>query len=262
VVSDWLAWSQGDLVQALKWTEAGLNVEPSDIDLYERQADFLLTLGMVAEARALYAQAREATHKDEAINIGLAQVAFYEGGATALRAHLAATRLDESEHAKTLIQAAYFHLLLGEAPAARQLLTRAVHAADFEPTRLNDPWFARWGQSEQLILAATELQSGDTLTGAQHLQEIADRLDRLMAAGEERNGIYALKAEVLALRGDPNGAMEALKRAADLGWRYSWRAQHEPYLAALWARSDFRAVIARVDAANRRMRSELNSGHQ
>jgi TolB-like protein/DNA-binding winged helix-turn-helix (wHTH) protein len=262
VVSDWLAWSQGDLVQALKWTAAGLNVAPQDIDLYERRADFLLTLGLAAEARALYGQAREATHRDETIDIGLAQVAFYEGGPAALRAHLAASRLEASEHAKTLIQAAYFHLLLGESAAARQLLTRAIHATDFDPNRLNDPWFARWGQSEQLILAATELQSGDTINGAQHLQEIADRLDRLMAAGEERNGIYALKAEVLALRGDPDGAMVALRRAADLGWRYSWRAQHEPYLAALWARSDFRDVIARVDAANRRMRSELNPARQ
>jgi transcriptional activator of cad operon len=260
VVSDWLAWTQGDLVEALKWTAAALKVEPHDIDLYERRADFLLTLGMAVDAGALYQQARAATQKDEPVNLGLAQVAFFEGGAAALRAHLAATGLEQSDHAKTLIQAAYFHLLLNEPRAAHDLMARAMQSPDFDPSRLNDPWFARWGQSEQLILAATELLSGEPVAGARHLQEIADELERLIAAGEERNGIYALKAEVLAMRGDPDGAMQALNRAADLGWRYSWSAEHEPYFAALQTRSDFRAVITRVDAANRRMRSELNPG--
>jgi TolB-like protein/Tfp pilus assembly protein PilF len=261
VVSARLAWTQGDLVEASNWTAAALKVDPHDIDLYQRRADFLLTLGLAPEARALYEQARLATQNDEAVNVGLAQVAFYEGGAGALRAHLAATKLDDSDHARTLIQAAYFRLLLSEAPAARQLLARAMQAPDFDAHRLNDPWFARWGKSDQLILAVAELQSGESVDAARHLREIEEQLDQLIAAGEEQNGIYALKAEVLALRGDSDGAMRALNRAAELGWRYSWWAQREPYLAALWPRSDFRAVIARVDAANRRMRSELNPGH-
>jgi TolB-like protein/DNA-binding winged helix-turn-helix (wHTH) protein/Tfp pilus assembly protein PilF len=261
VVSDWLAWTQGDLVEALNWTASALKVDPHDIDLYERRADFLLTLGMAPEARELYEQARVATHNDEAVNVGLARVAFYEGGAVVLRTHLTATKLDESDHARTLIQAAYFHLLLGEAPVARQLMGRAMQAPDFDASRLNSPWFARWGQSDELILAVSELQSGESVAAARHLREIAEQLDRLIAAGEERNGIYALKAEVLALRGDTAGAMRALDRAAELGWRYGWWAEREPYLTALSPRSDFRAVTARVEAVNRRMRSELNPGH-
>jgi hypothetical protein len=138
---------------------------------------------------------------------------------------------------------------------------RAMQAPDFDASRLNSPWFARWGQSDELILAVTELQSGESVAAARHLREIEEQLDRLIAAGEERNGIYALKAEVLALRGDTAGAMRALDRAAELGWRYGWWAEREPYLTALSPRSDFRAVTARVEAANRRMRSELNPGH-
>jgi hypothetical protein len=191
----------------------------------------------------------------------LAQTAFYEGGAAALRTHLAATKLDESEHSRPLIQAAYFHLLLGEAPLARQLMTRAMQAPDFDATRLNNPWSARWGQSDQLILADAELQSGDSVAAAKHLQGIADLVDRLIAAGEERNGVYALKAEVLALRGDSQGAMQALNRAAELGWRYAWWAEREPYFSALRPRSDFRAVIARVNTINDRMRSEVHPVH-
>jgi TolB-like protein/DNA-binding winged helix-turn-helix (wHTH) protein/Tfp pilus assembly protein PilF len=261
VVSYWLAWSQGDLVEALKWNAAALKVDPHDIDLYRRRADFLLTLGMTREARDLFDQAQAATQSDEEISAELARVAFYEGGTVALHERLIATKLDESDHSRTLIQTAYYHLLLGEPSTARQLMARAMQASDFDASRLNGPWAARWGKSDQLILAVAELQTGDSAAAARHLQEISDELDRLIAAGEERNGIYALKAEVLSLRGDTEGAMSALNRAAELGWRYSWWAEHEPYFVALRQRSDFRAVIARVDAANRRMHAELVPGH-
>ena len=261
VASAWLAWTQGDLVKALDWTASALKVDPGNMGLYQRRADFLLTLGLAPEARQAYEQARVATQDDEAVNIGLAQTAFYEGGAAALRAELTATKLDGSEHSRALIQAAYFHLLLGEAPVARQLMARAMQAPDFDAVRFNGSWCARWGQSDQLILAEAELQSGDSTAAAKHLQQIADLLDRLVAAGEERNGIYALRAEVLSLRGDTQGAMQALNRAAELGWRYSWWAGREPYFAALQARSDFRAVLARVDTINDRMRSEVHPVH-
>jgi TolB-like protein/DNA-binding winged helix-turn-helix (wHTH) protein len=261
VVSDWLAWSQGDLVEALRWSRAATKVDPRDLGLYLRRADFLLALGMSAEARQEYEQGRAATQNDEAVNVGLGQVRYYEGGAAGLREHLTAFKLDESLHARTLIQAAYYHLLLGEGPAAYQSMERAMQAPDFDARKLNDPWTARWGESDELILAAAELQSGRPVAAAAHLQEIAEQLDRLMQAGEERNGIYALQAQVLALRGDDDKAMQALNRAAELGWRNAWRAEHEPYLAALTLRSDFRAVITRVDATNRRMRSELKPAH-
>jgi hypothetical protein len=134
---------------------------------------------------------------------------------------------------------------------------RAMQASDFETSKLDTPWFARLGMSDQLVLATAELQTGQSVAAAHHLQEIGQQLDRLLAAGEEMYGIYSLKAEVLALSGDAEGAMQALNRAADLGWRDDWLAQREPSFAALWPRSDFRALMLRVDAADRRMRSQL-----
>ncbi|HZL52213.1 MAG TPA: winged helix-turn-helix domain-containing protein [Terracidiphilus sp.] len=261
VASTWLAWTQGNLVEAMNWNASALKDDPHNIDLYQRRADFLLTLGMPAEARQTYEQARTATGNDEAVNIGLAYTAFYAGAASALRSQLSAAKLDESAHARTLIHAARLHLLLGEASQARQLMTRAMQAPDFDAERFNGPWVARWGQSDELILANAELQSGDSAAAAKHLQEIADLLDRLMAAGEERNGIYALRAEILAMRGDAQGAMRDLNRAAELGWRYSWWAQREPYFAALQSRTDFRALIARINSSNDRMRSEVHPVH-
>jgi transcriptional activator of cad operon len=259
VVSEWLAWSQGDLVQALSWNSAALKTDPSSIDLYQRRAEFLLTLGLAAEARAVLEQARVATRDEEAVNAGLAQVSFVEGGADALRAQLVASRLDESQHSQALINAAWLHLLIGEVPAARASMLRAMQAEDFDASQLNSPWRARWGESDLLLLAYLEQASGASVAGAQHLRELDQLLEQLIKNGDERYGIYKLKAAVLALQGHGDEAMQALSHAFELGWRDSWRAQHEPYFDPLRGRSDFRGLLARAEAANRRMRSTLQS---
>lgn len=257
LVSEWLAWSQGDLNGALSWNSAALKADPDSVELYQRRADFLLTLGLPSEARAALEQARVATHNDEAVNVALARVAFVEGAADALRAQLVSARLEESRHARTLIDAAYLHLLLDEVPAARGLMTRAMQAPDFDAAQLNSAWRARWGMSDQLLLAYLERASGESVAGTQHLQELEQLLERLIANGEERYGIYALKAEALSIDGKPDDAMRALNRAFDLGWRDSWQARHEPYFNGLRDRGDFRALIARADAADRQMRAHL-----
>jgi TolB-like protein/DNA-binding winged helix-turn-helix (wHTH) protein len=259
LVSEWLAWSQGDLVQALNWNAVVLKSDPKSFALYDRRADFLLTLGMPGEARKVLREAATQTQSGEAVDIGLARVAFYEGGVDALRAEIARAKLDDSPHARTLIDTAYLHLLLDDAVAANQLMARAMRASDFDAGRLNSPWFARWGLSDQLVLAVAEQRSGNSVAGAQHLQGISDLLERLVLAGEERHGIYVLKAEVLALKGDADGAMKALNRAVNLGWRGSWWAQREPYLVSLRDRGDFRALIARVDGIDRAMRAAVET---
>ena len=72
----------------------------------------------------------------------------------------------------------------------------------------------------------------------------------MTAAGVRRHGVYELQAQVAALRGDADGAMRALQRAADQGWREVWLAEREPYFATLRPRADFRALLGRVRAEN------------
>lgn len=256
VVSEWLARSQGDLVQSLVWSQRVLRADPDNITAYERLGDVLLILGRAAEARAVYERARDVTHEVERVELGLARVDYFEQGADGLRRDLARAQLERSVHSRTLIDAAYLHLLLGDAPSARDLMERAMSAPDFEANRLNSPWSARWGQSDLLILATAEQLSGDRTHASAHLQQIADMINQLMAAGEERGGLYALKADVLALQGNDAEALRALARAVDLGWRGSWLAQREPYLSSLWRQSSFQALMTRVDEIIRRARAE------
>jgi transcriptional activator of cad operon len=256
IASSWLEWTQGHLLKALEWNTQALKSAPRDINLYERRADFLLILGLPQAARRVYEQALDATMNEEEVNLGMAAIVYYEGGPAALRSHLASTRLDDSTRARHLLQVAYFYALAGDAVLAHQAMAHARSAPDFNEAALNDPWYSRWGESDLLIVALCEFQTDERDNAARHLRQIAQMLDQQISGGSERFGIYALQAQVLALRGDADAAMHALTKAADLGWRRSWWAQREPYFATLRAREDFRALMARVDAANRQLRAE------
>ncbi len=257
-VTSWLMSAQGRLDEALKWNELALKAAPDVLDLYTERATMLLTLGFPQRARETMDIARVQTKQEEGVNVALGQVAYYEGGAEALRAHLAATRLEDSSQAQTLFAAAYFRLQIGDAPAAAQLIQRALKAADVSAGALDNPWdAARWGHANELTIAMVELQTGDPTAAAGHLDALSGMLDTLEHAGDRRYGVDELRAAVLALRGDGDGAMRSLANAAAKGWRRSWWAEREPDLASLRARADFRALIARVNRSNAELAANI-----
>ena len=56
--------------------------------------------------------------------------------------------------------------------------------------------------------------------------------------------------------------MRSLQRAVARGWRSASTAQAYPYLAVLWEREDFKALMKEVEARNAEMRArflELNA---
>ena len=180
------------------------------------------------------------TQQEEGINVALGQVVYYEGGADALRAYLSATKLEDSPHAQALFAAAYYRLLVGDTAAAAQSIQRALKAADITPGALENPWAAsRCGQANELTMAMVELQTGDRQSAMRHLDTLSTMLDHLVQSGERRYGVDELRAAVLALRGDGDGAMRSLASAAEKGWRRSWWAEREPDLSSLRARATF-----------------------
>jgi hypothetical protein len=203
-------------------------------------------------------KARSATDDQEGVATALADVAYYEGGAAALQTYLAATHLADSPHSATLLQLAYLKLIAADATAAKALAERALAAPDYIAQELGDPWnIARWGISDDLNLALIEMRTGDEAAAARRLDSISATLDELVRNGEKRFGVDEVRATVLANRGNGDAAMQALTRAAGLGWRRSWWAQREPDLAAIRTRPDFRALVSRVDQSNSQLRAAL-----
>jgi TolB-like protein/DNA-binding winged helix-turn-helix (wHTH) protein/Flp pilus assembly protein TadD len=260
VASSWLECARGRIDEALKWNATALKISPDEFELYDDRANLLLTLGLPALARETLESARVAeTNDEEAIAVRLAEISYYEGGSEAALTRVHAGRFDSSGRADTLLRAARLHMLLRNAPAAKQLLEKAMVAPDWSVTKLNDPWYLREGQSYGLILALAEIGVGHGASGTQQLGSLLAALDSLKQAGVERYGIDKLRAEVLALRGDADGAMVALGHAAELGWRGTTQALHDPALASLQSRTDFQALMERLRQQDQQMSAHLSA---
>jgi TolB-like protein/DNA-binding winged helix-turn-helix (wHTH) protein/tetratricopeptide (TPR) repeat protein len=254
----WLAWSRGAIGDALKWNRESLKLAPDNFDYYWTRAELYWTLGLAKRARATVEQGRAATRDEETAGVALGNVVYLEGGAEALRSQLKAVRLDESRHSQILEEVARLRLLLGEPKAAADLIDRALAAPDRDPELMDTPWSARSGESCQLVLAGAELQMGEQSAATARLAGLLSMLDGMISAGVERSATYALRAEARAMLGHGDAAIQDLNKAAALGWRRAWWAQHEPYFASLRSRSDFQQLMNRVNESNARLLNDLN----
>ncbi len=251
----WLAVSQGRVAEALQWNSESLKADPNgDFDLYWTRALLFLSVGPAAPARAAVELGRQLTKNEADANTALLRVVYREGGAAALRSYLDSARLEQSSHFQALFESAYARLLLGDAPAVKDLIARALAAPDRPSGYAEDAWSARgdWpiGDSYRIDLAAAELALGDRASAQHELDKVLELLNGMIAAGVERNATYALRARAYALQGRADDAMRDLGRAVKLGWRSAWWATHEPYLASLWSRADFQVLMAEVSRSN------------
>jgi tetratricopeptide (TPR) repeat protein len=257
VASSWLEEARGRIDEALKWNTVALKASPDEFELYDDRAKLLMTLGLAARAREALEHARAVGGHDEAVAVRLAEVSYYENGPTAAMALLQSGRFDSSTRSDTLLRAARVHMLLADASVARNLLQKALVAPDLSRSSLDHLWYLREGESYGLVLALAEQSVGDRHSADQHLDTLSTSLEHLTQAGVERYGVYYLKAAVLAQKGDAEGAMVALGHAAELGWRSALLSQHDPALASLQTRPDFRALIGRLQQQDHEMSARL-----
>jgi TolB-like protein len=249
----WLAESRGRIDEALRWNAESLKKAPDYFDPYWTRANLFLSVGLAARAREAVEQGRAASHDDNSADAALAAIVYCEQGPEALKAYLAAGPLEQSSHAVDLLEAAYSRLLLGDAPAVKELIRRALAAPDRAPGLADTPWYARFGTAYRLDLAAAEIQNGDRAAALRELDTLLAMLNGMINAGVERHATYELRARTQALRGHADDAMRDLQHAVALGWRRHWWAEHEPYFLSLRSRSDFRALMAQVARSNDRL---------
>lgn len=260
----WLAESRGRIDEALRWNAVSLKAEPGDeYEFYWTRSDLFQTVGLAAAARAAVELGRSATKDEDSANAALVRVAYCEGGAPALRSYLNIAHLDQSSHALPLFEAAYARMLLGDSPAVKELIARALIAPDRQPGFADAAWYARgagtMGTPYRLDLAVAELALGDRASAQRELNTLLAMLDQMIAAGVERNATYELRAKVHALQGRGDEAMRDLGKAVKLGWRRAWWAAHEPYFASLQPRSDFQALMTEISQSNDRLIEKLNA---
>jgi transcriptional activator of cad operon len=220
---------------------------------YGRASQFAL-LGLLREARAAYesllAVGGDAARTDpDYTRVGL-RTALGVGGKDLMDAQIRADRLADSSDPRMLFTLAEAEMLTGDMAAARRYVDRALASPDLSDDMLADPGRARSGASYLLVAAAAELATGAEASAGKRLQQLDGLLDRMAADGVRTQGMYELRANSAALRGEAGQALEALHTAIGLGWRATWLAQREPYFGELRGDPKIAALFAEVEARN------------
>jgi adenylate cyclase len=252
-VSSTMAAARGDLLGALRFNEAATR-QADDVAPYRaNEARWLLELGLATQARSVYA-ATVSANPDALQSYSLMTVALEatlaSEGPKGLRRFIDESGLGGSADPGILFELANISLQAGDAAAAKVYCARALASPRFEPGDLSSGWLARTGKSYALILAGTARAGGDEPEALKRLAELETLLARMEDGGMRRHGIFLLRAQLAAMRGQSDVAIAHLKRAAEFGWRDVRAAESEPYLAALRERQEYRELLDRIRARN------------
>jgi TolB-like protein/DNA-binding winged helix-turn-helix (wHTH) protein len=233
LATSWIARAQGDTPEALRWIDAARKISPQDSWLAEQKIDLLLTLRRPADANAVrlelpqdgsfFSLAREG-------NIVLA-----ERGAEALQGWMTANRVTErAGTGSELMELARMQIVAGDPMAARRTLTHADRILPLIDAKLLDGAQIRHEFSGALVRARIELfGGGDRARGMQLLGDFERLLDTYEKSGGRHFGLYTLRAETYALRGDKANAQKSFDAAWEHGWRATWKAQVDPLFAGI-----------------------------
>ena len=257
-VTSWLKYARGDIPEGIRWTNEATRIEPSQSLVAYYRIEFLLILGLTTEARET--SNKLATTNDVRTWRNSASLALIEHGQAGLRAFLQREGQVKLDGMDALMDAVRFNHTAGDLDRARHALQAVTRLPGFNERELVRPEQVFTGYSPAVICAGLLLATGERERALRMLADLDATLDRLERNGWDNHGLYSLRAESLALRGEGDAAMQSLHRAVARGWRMAWRAQTEPYLASLWGREDFKALMKDVEARNASMRARyLNS---
>jgi TolB-like protein/DNA-binding winged helix-turn-helix (wHTH) protein/Flp pilus assembly protein TadD len=225
--------AQGNTIEALRWIDEAHRLEPADSWVADQQIELLFTLGRPADARAVlkelprdgsfFAKAREGN------------VVYGEGGPSALKAWLAESKLvDLAGTSAELVEASRLQVMAEDAVAAHATLSHAERILPLSTADLYDGSQIRNEYSAALNQVRIKLLAG---IGRDHaltqLAEVEKMLDRYEKNGGRHFGLYALRADVYAMRGEKERAVAQLRKAWEHGWRASWRTRFDPFLVGV-----------------------------
>jgi len=253
-VSAQLEVSRGKFEDAFRWNDMALERGADIAAINEERAAWLVQLGLVAEAGKVYERSLAANGDSTRRNLRLVSMgsiaAAAAGGPRGLHSFVQANGLAETNDPNMMMELAGSELLVGNTREARAYVDRALASPALVQEDLLSPFSARLGYSYLPTAAAARQATGDAAGATLHLEQLAKVLDQLTSAGIESHGLYSLKAQLAAMRGQADEAMRLLQRAAALGWSDAWLAERQPFYESLRSRADFRELLAAVAARN------------
>ena len=245
----WLEAGRGNLRAALRWLDTAATLAPGVTALQGERVNLLLTLRQFDAASGVVAALPESATVDREFMEASIALAKQDMEELSRRLKTLEGRTGEFGPAEWLALAR-LQLARGAGPAARNSLEQARRLPGWEAAGIARPDQVRFGYSAAVIIGGIELAVGNPSGALQAIDRLNSVLDAMEQGGAAGSGLYSLRAEVQALRGEPDQAMQSLQKAYAQGWRMSLSARTEPYLRSLRDRSDFRQLMARIDRAN------------
>ena len=229
----WISRAQGKTDEALQWLDAAYKLRPQDTYLGDQRIEQLLVKGKTAEARAVW---RALPDGDSFFGVARESPIIYaEGGRDAIKAWLADRGMaNKAASGAEFAELARLQYIGGDAVAARATLAHAERILPLSTADMFDGGQIRFEYSAALVRAGIELQGGgDKAKAAEILRKFDRVLDTYENNGGRHFGLYALRAESLALQGRMREAQESLNVAWKKGWRATWRVRSDSSMAGL-----------------------------
>jgi TolB-like protein/DNA-binding winged helix-turn-helix (wHTH) protein len=233
LATSWIERAQGRTGEALRWIDAARKLEPVDTWLADQKIELLLTGRRFDEALAVARSLpRDGSFMELAREAG---IVFAAGGPEKLAEWMAQNPMRERAGTGVdLAELARLQRLAGDAPAALETLRHAERSLPHSNANLIDGSQIRHDFSGALDHVRIHLRAGGD---RQRAMELLDDFDRLLDTYEKNGGghygLYRLRAESLAIRGEKERAAAALRTAWERGWRATWRAERDAYFAGV-----------------------------
>ena len=229
----WIARARGHTEEALRWVDAARKLEPNDTWLADQKIDLLLTLRRPDDANAVRLELPQDNSFFSLAREGA--IVSARGGPEALRQWMVDNRVEaRAGTGAELTELARMQMVSGDLLAARKTLLHADRILPILSGDLYDGSQIRHEYSGALIRARIELNGGgDRARALQMLTEFERMLDTYEKNGGRHFGLYTLRAESYALRGEKAKAREALQTAWKHGWRATWKPANDPLFAGI-----------------------------
>jgi len=243
-----IKWTSGELAEAIDWYRKALKAAPDDPNSKQELGLLMVDLGLYDEAEKLLTEQRYSVY--------LAQGRI-DKALEAARAMLA----ERPKDSRTIIATARTEMRAGNFDRAQALLEPLSEVSEpgigplYEP--LNKLFWDP--QVAGLDLAMALLQNGNREAGLELLGDVRDHFALLQADGFSTPMLTYQEARILALEGDLEGALEALRKTVAAGFRF-WYMDGDPALRKLWDHREFQSIIGDRNRLVEQEKNKLQGG--
>lgn len=136
-----------------------------------------------------------------------------------------------------------YRAIMGQDAAAIDMYETAIGLQDDDAmTGSSHLSYMQWGYIPTVHLARLRLLAGDTRRAELLLDQSRELLGRVQQSGSGAPGPGYAQASLLALQGDNQAALAALRTAVDSGWSILWFLERDPVFTAYHGNLEFESI--------------------